>query len=393
MLPSLLKLTNVQSPAPQTPTTGGSVFAVPQRASSAGRLNFNSPKGKDSPDAPSSPTKRPAIDKENTEFLEKALNKVNKNQVEKYPDVLGIGGFATVYRGKYRGCDVAIKSFMAKVGDEEFKKEVQKLSGLRHPNIVQYMGYCPSERWIIMEWMQKGSLFNYIHDVRRPELTWLTKVRMAADVASAMTYLHRSRVRHCDLNSKNLLVRVFSAARLAVTSSLPGMHRMASKMHFTYASLLGLQLDRDCRIKVADLGLSEEVAEDAFSQTDKRVGTLRWIAPEMLAKNCKSMEKADVYSYGIVLFELGYASPPFWVICSPASLRFQTHSHSQWSYSSTESIPYHDKLDADLKRVIQKGIPPTSVNTACWRDCPRFKEIMNQCLQFEPDKRPSFSVW
>jgi serine/threonine protein kinase len=66
-----------------------------------------------------------------------------------------------------------------------------------------------------------------------------------------------------------------------------------------------MQLDRDLRIKVADLGLSEEVAEDAFSQTDKRVGTLRWIAPEMLAKNCKSMEKADVYSYGIVLFELG----------------------------------------------------------------------------------------
>jgi serine/threonine protein kinase len=139
--------------------------------------------------------------------VERALNKITKSQVEKTNEVLGMGGFATVYKGKYRGCEVAIKSFLPKVGDEEFRKEVRKLSGLRHPNIVQYMGYSPAERWIVMEYMQRGSLFNYIHDARRPRLTWLTKVRMALDAAAAMTYIHLSRVRHCDLNSKNLLVR------------------------------------------------------------------------------------------------------------------------------------------------------------------------------------------
>jgi serine/threonine protein kinase len=69
------------------------------------------------------------------------------------------------------------------------------------------MGYCPEKKWIIMEWMERGSLFNLLHG-NKPigQLSWRRKVSMAKDVACALLYLHNSKIRHCDLNSKNLLV-------------------------------------------------------------------------------------------------------------------------------------------------------------------------------------------
>lgn len=158
------------------------------------------------------------------------------------------------------------------------------ISNLRHPGFVQYLGYCLEERWIVMEWMENGSLFNFLHD-GYTNLSFKEKIRMLKDIACAMEFLHSHDLRHCDLNSKNLL------------------------------------LDKNLRIKVSDLGLTEEIEGD--SQTTKKVGTLRWMSPEMLSRKCKSMQKSDVYSFGIILYEV-----------------------------ITKSIPYFDLDDQDVKRSI-----------------------------------------
>lgn len=268
------------------------------------------------------------------------LGRVCREEVElDESQVLGCGAYASVCLGRFRGAHVAVKRFRQSVATEAFDKEVRIASRLRHPNIVMYMGFhrCDVERWILLEWAELGSLFNLLHSSdhldatrsRGVRLSWARKLAMARDVASAMVFLHLSRYRHCDLNSKNLLVT------------------------------------RELRVKVADMGLSHEIMEGEGSQLpDRRVGTLRWMSPEMLSKDCQSMEKSDVYSFGVVMLEL-----------------------------ATERIPYPDKLDDDVRRLILKQVPPSAgVNASYWRECPQFRDLMQACLQHNPSARPDFQT-
>jgi len=155
---------------------------------------------------------------------------------------------------------------------------------------------------------------------------------MAIDVAEAMEFVHSSHLRHCDLNSKNLLV------------------------------------NKEFKVKVADLGLSESLEnyegdEEAFcEQSSKRLGTLRWMSTEMLKRQCKSMEKSDIWSFGMVMFEIG-----------------------------TQTIPYWDKVEADVKRAILQGEHPVSQVPEIWNDIPtQYKDLMTSCWDHDFRKRPSF---
>lgn len=197
-------------------------------------------------------------------------------------DAIGYGAYATVYRGYYRCCPVALKCLSQKVSEDDFLREVVLMryvfpqfslklkfnamdSNIRHPGFVQYVGYCKEKRWIVMEWMENGSLFNFLHD-GYTKLSMTEKLVLIKSIASSMEYLHAHQLRHCDLNSKNLL------------------------------------LDKHLRIKISDLGLTEEIEGD--SQTTKKVGTLRWMSPEMVSRKCKSLKMSDVFSFGIVMFEI-----------------------------------------------------------------------------------------
>jgi tRNA A-37 threonylcarbamoyl transferase component Bud32 len=273
--------------------------------------------------------KKPELVKTNSKVsLESVLEywAVDASEVNKESNMLlGQGHFANVYKGTFRGLEVAIKCLNKKVSDSEFMRELARLTALRHPGLVQFLACVPDLRWFILEWMERGSLFNLLHDRGAPELSWKRKISLAKDVASTMLYLHKSKIRHCDLNSKNLLI------------------------------------SKEFKIKVSDLGLSEEVT-DGCSQTDKRMGTLRWMAPEILKKHCMSMEKADVYSFGIVMFELG-----------------------------AQMIPYHDRVDADVRSMVHKGLRPKAPD-AVWGGCVEYYELMTLCWHSQPEKRPSFSI-
>eukprot|EP01122_Echinamoeba_exundans_P008285 TRINITY_DN2727_c0_g1_i1.p1 TRINITY_DN2727_c0_g1~~TRINITY_DN2727_c0_g1_i1.p1 ORF type:complete len:374 (-),score=62.11 TRINITY_DN2727_c0_g1_i1:149-1270(-) len=305
----------------------------PPAAATRMKLNPNSSNHTHPPAAASSSSAAAGVGVGGLGGVERAL-RVNRADVTvDESSVLGCGAYASVCYGTFKGTPVAVKRFRAHVPDEEFEKELRIVNRLDHPHVIACLGFYRhgSDRWILLEWAERGSLFEVLHpDDRlsfnsRGPLSWKRKLTMAHDIADAMTFIHQSKYRHCDLNSKNLLV----------TS--------------------------DFRIKVADLGLSHQVAEDGSSQLmDRRIGTLRWMAPEMLAKSCKSMEKADVYSFGVVLYEIG-----------------------------SEQIPYHDKLDDDVRRLILRNVSPVGDSNA-WRNQPGFRDLMNACLHQDPSQRPDF---
>lgn len=187
---------------------------------------------------------------------------------------LGSGGFATVYRAFWHGDAVAVKLMKAQSADyaavEEFKKEALFLTKMRHPNVVLIIGVCiePPQLAIVTEILGRGDLFGHIHAPPERRLNWRLKTQIAFDIARGMNYLHTMRppLVHRDLKSSNILI------------------------------------DERWRAKVSDFGTSRFREETAI-QTIHALGTPGWMAPECL-RGEQFDEKSDVYSYGVVLWEL-----------------------------------------------------------------------------------------
>lgn len=192
------------------------------------------------------------------------------------------GAHSRIYRGIYKQRAVAVKMVRIPTHKEEtralleqqFKSEVALLSRLYHPNIVQFIAACkkPPVYCIITEYMSQGTLRMYLNKKEPYSLSVETILRLALDISRGMEYLHSQGVIHRDLKSNNLL------------------------------------LNDEMRVKVADFGTS--CLETQCREAKGNMGTYRWMAPEMI-KEKPYTRKVDVYSFGIVLWELTTALLPF----------------------------------------------------------------------------------
>ncbi|KAG9455706.1 hypothetical protein H6P81_000214 [Aristolochia fimbriata] len=193
---------------------------------------------------------------------------------------IGLGSFGEVYRADWNGTEVAVKKFLDQEfsGDalEQFRCEIKIMLRLRHPNVVLFMGAVtrPPNLSILTEFLPRGSLFRLLH---RPnvQIDEKRRLRMALDVAKGMNYLHTSHptIVHRDLKSPNLLV------------------------------------DKNWVVKVCDFGLSR-LKHHTFLSSKSTAGTPEWMAPEVL-RNELSNEKCDVYSFGVILWELATLQMPW----------------------------------------------------------------------------------
>uniref|UniRef100_A0A453QXK0 Protein kinase domain-containing protein n=1 Tax=Aegilops tauschii subsp. strangulata TaxID=200361 RepID=A0A453QXK0_AEGTS len=272
------------------------------------------------------------------------LDDIDNLQIIKNSDLeelreLGSGTFGTVYHGKWRGSDVAIKRisdrcFVGKPSEEQrmktdFWNEACKLSSLHHPNVVAFYGVVldgpGGSVATVTEYMANGSLrqalqrHEKIFDRRR-------RLLIVMDVAFGMEYLHGKNIVHFDLKSDNLLVNLRDPQRPIC--------------------------------KVGDLGLSKVKCQTLISGGVR--GTLPWMAPELLngSSNLVS-EKVDVFSFGIVMWELLTGEEPY----------------------------------ADLHYgAIIGGIVNNTLRPLVPESCdPQWRSLMEQCWSAEPMERPSFT--
>lgn len=241
---------------------------------------------------------------------------------------IGLGSYGEVYRAEWNGTEVAVKKFLDQdfSGDalEEFRREVRIMRRLRHPNVVLFMGAVtrPPHLSIVTEFLPRGSLYRLIH---RPNIHIDEKrrIRMALDVAKGMNCLHSSipTIVHRDLKSPNLLV------------------------------------DKNWAVKVCDFGLSR-LKHNTFLSSKSTAGTPEWMAPEVL-RNEPSNEKCDVYSFGIILWELATLRMP-WSGMNPMQV--------------VGAVGFQNRrLD------IPKDLDPLVAR------------IIRECWQSDPSLRPSFA--
>ncbi|CAN1225413.1 Probable serine/threonine-protein kinase SIS8 [Linum grandiflorum] len=204
---------------------------------------------------------------------------------------LGSGTFGTVYHGKWRGSDVAIKRikkscFTGRSSEQErltveFWREADILSKLHHPNVVAFYGVVQDgpggTMATVTEYMVNGSLRHVLLSKER-HLDRRKRLIIAMDAAFGMEYLHSKNIVHFDLKCDNLLVNLKDPLRPIC--------------------------------KVGDFGLSK-IKRNTLVTGGVR-GTLPWMAPELLnGSSSKVSEKVDVFSFGIVLWEILTGEEPY----------------------------------------------------------------------------------
>ncbi|AQK59738.1 probable serine/threonine-protein kinase SIS8 isoform X1 [Zea mays] len=241
---------------------------------------------------------------------------------------IGLGSFGEVYRADWNGTEVAVKKFLDQdlsgVSLEQFKCEVRIMSRLRHPNVVLFLGYVTQSPnlSILTEYLPRGSLYRLLH---RPNsrIDEVRRLKMAFDVAKGMNYLHSSHptIVHRDLKSPNLLV------------------------------------DKNWVVKVSDFGMSR-LKHHTFLSSKSTAGTPEWMAPEVL-RNEPSNEKCDVYSFGVILWELATMRVP-WSGLNPMQV--------------VGAVGFQNR-----RLEIPKDVDP------------QVASIISSCWDSDPSKRPSFS--
>ncbi|KAI3467242.1 hypothetical protein Pfo_023905 [Paulownia fortunei] len=188
---------------------------------------------------------------------------------------IGNGGFGSTYRAEIvPGNIVAVKRLTAErhQGAPQFHAEVSTLGRIKHPNLITLIGYYASqaEMFLIYNYLPGGNLDRFIRERARRAFDWSILHKIALNIASALSYLHdqcNPRVLHRDIKPSNIL------------------------------------LDNDNNAYLSDFGLSKILATTETHATTRVAGTYGYIAPEY-ALTGRVSNKADVYSYGVVLLEL-----------------------------------------------------------------------------------------
>ncbi|KAK6139214.1 hypothetical protein DH2020_027050 [Rehmannia glutinosa] len=189
---------------------------------------------------------------------------------------LGEGAFGTVYKGVFRdGREIAVKRlfFNNKHRAGDFYNEVKIISSADHKNLVRLLGCSCSgpESLLVYEYLPNKSLDRFIFDSSKGRaLNWEKRLEIIIGTAEGLVYLHdnnKTRIIHRDIKASNIL------------------------------------LDSRFRAKIADFGLARSFQEDKSHISTAIAGTLGYMAPEYLAHG-QLTEKADVYSFGVLLLEI-----------------------------------------------------------------------------------------
>jgi tetratricopeptide (TPR) repeat protein len=239
---------------------------------------------------------------------------------------LGKGGFGIVYKATWRLQPAAVKVLRDDKPTEAtinaFKTEMQIMASLRAPNIVTFYGCVLGNPTygIVMEYMPKGSLYSVLHSSQT--LDWPTRYKICLDIAGGLAFLHASHVLHRDLKSLNIL------------------------------------LDENYRAKLTDFGLAKiKTRTRTRTSTDQMVGTYGWIAPELTDAAADFTPQCDIFSLGVVLWEITTRKLPYETAVNPAFISFW------YAQNKREDIP---------------------------ADCPpKLAHLIKLCWDTDPNKRPN----
>ncbi|XP_057794937.1 putative serine/threonine-protein kinase [Salvia miltiorrhiza] len=258
---------------------------------------------------------------------------------------IGRGGFGIVYKGILRnGMVVAVKLLSAesKQGEREFLTEIETISNVKHPNLVQLLGCCVHGRdqILVYEYLENNSIDRALLGPRRSKkLDWRRRSAICLGTARGLSFLHEQlvpRIVHRDIKGSNVL------------------------------------LDADFQPKIGDFGLAKLFPDNISHITTKIAGTTGYLAPEYALGGHLTV-KADVYSYGILTLEI--VSGRTWANADHGGVQKLL---AEWAWELYQEEKLLDLVDPELEEFPENEVL-------------RYVKVALFCTQAAASRRPLMS--
>ena len=206
----------------------------------------------------------------------------------------------------------AIKSIPKKKMNEDtqknFRRELQNLHNLKHPNIIQILDYLNNKttNYIVLEYCNGGNLRDYIRrymNINRKPLNEFFIQKLLLQIAPALEYMHSKNVIHRDIRLENILLNFNNYPNIPIDSRAPQPLKFKEK-----------SLNKDFSVKITGLNFSKDLIQDNMGSTI--LGTPLYMSPDIIERvddksNKKYNTSADLWSLGVITYELLTGSMPF----------------------------------------------------------------------------------
>ena len=264
-------------------------------------------------------------------------------------DLIGVGGMALVYRAYdvIESKNVAIKILKDEYfGNKEFmrrfKNESKAISSLSHPNIVKILNvsFGTNFQYIVMEYIPGITLKEYINKLRK--IPYQNTLKIIKQILEALSHAHSKGIIHRDIKPQNIMIS-----------------------------------DNDF-VKVMDFGIAHFFKDETQTITNKTIGSVHYISPEQ-ARGFPSTVQSDIYSVGIILYEMLTSHLPFEAdnAVSVAIMHMQISPQSLLDFNP--SIPI--ALEEITLKAMQKEIENRYSSS---------NEMLNDIIKFENNNGTSF---